>query len=85
MDMKMAYRFGFSNAALTPHVDSPFLTAAKALECKAEVLEELCGEVLATLVVNRDRGTLQPVEESMRADWNAILERWQKRLAKIRA
>ena len=84
LDFEMAHLYGFSNGVPPIHQDSPFIAAAKAIERKAERLEELCGEVLATLVVNRDRGTLQP-EESLRADWNLMLERWQERLAKARS
>ncbi len=63
--------------------DSLLITLAKNLERRAEDLEELCGQILATIVVNRDRGTLQP-EEQYRADWNKLLEGWSDKLSKLR-
>ncbi len=42
---------------------------------KAQQMENLCGEIIATITINRDRETIKTANE---AAWNSLIERWNK-------
>jgi len=56
---------------------------AAELELRADGFEALCGEIIATLVVNRERDTLRFPDEKCRETFDNLLAKWRESQAKL--
>ena len=62
---------------LATKADTIFQLASQ-LQRQADGYRELCGEILATLVVNTERGAIRPQEQDHAARWQEMLDRWME-------
>ena len=56
---------------------------AQDLSNRAEALDLLCGEIVATLVINQQRGVFQGMQHQ--SQFEELIERWQERRKKLKA
>ena len=63
----------------------PISELVRRLEEKARGFENLCGEIMATIHVNRERGQLRCTDGEAEKHFEEIVEGWRKRRKRLEA